>query len=129
MKFLIADDSSGKTAMLTRIVEKSQWPGKMLFAITTEEAEELITKNPDITAGFIDYYMPTQYGPSVIRYLRKKCPKAKIALVTSADSEANNKEAIASGADATVCTSAMSDIVEKRLLELLAQWEIELDLA
>lgn len=98
------------------------WPLTILEAVSTEEAMSIIDAHPDISAGFIDYYIPDENGPSVIRYLRQKNPQAKIALVSSADSEENAEEARRAGADGVVCTSLRLDIVEHRLLELVEEW-------
>lgn len=122
--FLIADDSQGKIEFLRNMLLRAKWQGKILIAMTTQEACELIDAHPDISAGFIDYYIPDENGPSVIRYLRQKNPTTKIALVSSADSEENAEEARRAGAMAVVCTSLRLDIVERRLLELLEDWQM-----
>lgn len=120
--FLILDDSPGKMEFLRRIVLRAKWQGDILTAVTTEEACALIDAHPEISASFVDYYVPEKNGPSVIRYLKTKNPQAKIALVSSSDSEANAEEARRAGATAVVCTSLQLDIVERRLLEVLEEW-------
>jgi CheY-like chemotaxis protein len=125
--FLIADDSQGKLAFLRSMVLRAKWQGEILTAMTTEEACELIDQHPDIHGAFIDYYIPSGNGPSVITYLRQKNPSAKIALVSSADSEENAEEARRAGATAVVCTSGAIDFVERRLLELVEEWAEEID--
>jgi CheY-like chemotaxis protein len=122
--FLILDDSPGKMEFLRRIVLRAKWPGEILTAVTTEEACELIDAHPEISASFIDYYVPEKNGPSVIRYLTTRNPQARIALVSSSDSEANAEEARTAGATAVVCTSGLMDFVERRLLELLEEWSM-----
>ena len=122
--FLILDDSPGKMEFLRRIVLRAKWPGEILTAVTTEEACALIDAHAEIGASFIDYYIPDENGPSVIRYLLQKNPSAKIALVSSADSEENGAEARRAGATAVVCTSGLMDFVERRLLELLEEWSM-----
>ena len=122
--FLIADDSPGKVMMLQVLLKKAKWSTPIVVARTTEEAEELIDAHPDISHAFIDYYIPSQYGPSIISYLKTKNPSARIALVSSADNPSNDEEAKAAGAGACICvTRGTSDEVEKVILELLEEWK------
>ena len=121
--FLIADDSPDKTMMLTMMLRHSHWDGEIFHAPTTEEATALIDAHPDIAHAFIDYYMPSQNGPAVIAYLKKKNPAAHIALVSSSDNKENCDEALGTGAETCICTSYTSDEVERSILGLLAQWQ------
>ncbi len=82
----------------------------------------LIDQHPDISAAFIDYYIPSENGPAIIRYLKVKNPQARIALVSSADSRKNSEEAKAAGAEAVICTSDQADEVESTILGLLKEW-------
>lgn len=83
----------------------------------------MIDAHPEISAAFIDYYIPLKNGPSVIRYLKKNIPTTRIALVSSADNPKNSAEARDAGAEAVVCTSHPVDMVEKSLSELLGSWK------
>ncbi len=123
--FLIVDDSARKMQFLRSIVERAKWPGVILEAMTTEDAKDVIDQNPGIAAAFVDYYVPSEYGPSVIAYLKNKNPRARIALVSSADDAANAAEAMEAGADAVVCSGFTLDMVEKQLLELIDEWQSE----
>ncbi|OGJ68439.1 hypothetical protein A3J34_04595 [Candidatus Peribacteria bacterium RIFCSPLOWO2_02_FULL_51_10] len=120
--FLIADDTPRKMDYLLSLLEKASWKGKILTADTCEGAIELINKHK-IDAAFIDYYIPSTYGPSIIRHLKKSNPKARIALVSSADSALNAAEAKAAGAEATISMSEDIFATEKTLLELLNKWK------
>lgn len=120
--FLIADDSQDKTRFLLRVLKQAGWDGAAVTASTTDGAKHLIDMHPDIAAAFIDYYMPTENGPAVIRYLRQAIPHAKIALVSSADHDGNSARARSAGADAIVCTSHPH--AEEILLNLLAVWKL-----
>ncbi|MCA9370439.1 MAG: response regulator [Candidatus Peregrinibacteria bacterium] len=119
--FLIADDNEGKMMMLDAIVRRWGKAGTILRAQTTEEAQHFCDEQ-EITWAFIDYYMPSENGPTVIAYLKEKWPNAHIALVTSANNASNNAEALAAGAEAVICTSFQSDEVEKAFQELLHRW-------
>lgn len=121
--FLIADDSAAKRAFLQSILKHVHWDGEVLTAATTEEALRLIVEHPDIAAAFIDYFIPLQNGPAVIRTLRAANARAKIALVTATDSQHNEEEARRAGADAFVCTSWPEPDVIQRLTDLLAVWQ------
>jgi DNA-binding NarL/FixJ family response regulator len=116
---LIADDSPGKMQMLQALAKASGWAGKMVTAATSEEAFELIDHETEITIALIDYYIPTQNGPSIIRRLKAHHPACRIALVSSARSERNTKEAMESGADTVICTTDTTDVVEGQLLDFL----------
>ncbi len=107
---------------LRSMVERAKWQGPILEALTTEDAKDVIDKNPEISAAFVDYYVPSECGPAVIAYLKDKIPHAKIALVSSSDSEKNAEEAKRSGADAVVCSSQQLDVVERQLLGLIEEW-------
>lgn len=124
--FLIADDSPQKMRMLRELVERSKWPGEILQAATTEDAKGLVDTHPDISAAFIDYYIPSECGPAVIAYLKDKRPHALIALVSSADNARNTEEAMAAGAETAVCTSNEADRVERELMDLLSEWSVNL---
>lgn len=91
-------------------------------AATTEAAIALLPTLPDLEVAFIDYYIPSAYGPAIIAAVRAAFPQAKIALVSSADNAENAAEAKTAGADAVVCTSR-GDAFE-RLADLLTEWAV-----
>lgn len=122
MKFFIADDSQGKRGMLSFLVRKYMPDAHLLIATTTEEAIDVIDAHPDIAFAFIDYEIPSKNGPFVIAYLKKKNPRAHIALVTSADSDDYRQNARRAGSEAFVCTSHPEDQVLRELSDLLVQW-------
>ena len=123
MKFLIADDTPAKLQFLVKLVERA-WKFEILTAETTEDACALIEQNPDIAAAFIDYYIPSANGPSVINYLKEKIPTARIALVSSSDNAKNAAEAKAAGAERVICTSDRGDEVERVILGLVEEWQL-----
>ncbi|MEI8229619.1 MAG: response regulator [Candidatus Peregrinibacteria bacterium] len=120
--FLIADDSDWKRNFLKIVVQESGIDTAIIEAPTSEEAIDLIEESVGITAAFIDYNIPSENGPEIIRVLREKFPKCHIALVTTADGEFFRKEAMDAGADAFVTTSYGEDVSRERLLELLEEW-------
>ncbi|MDO8649653.1 MAG: response regulator [Candidatus Peregrinibacteria bacterium] len=124
--FLIADDSEAKMFFLASIVKK-HWAGELHRAKSTEEAKKLIDAHPEIAAAFIDYEIPSENGPAVIRYLRGKNPQAKIALVTAFDSPRYGEDAKSAGADAFVTTSQEMHEVAESLENLLQLWAVELE--
>ncbi|MEK7562995.1 MAG: response regulator [Patescibacteria group bacterium] len=121
-KLLIADDSEAKQLMLEGFVRHNHWNVEILTSASTDEAKKLIDKNPDITFAFVDYEMPTEDGPAVIRYLKAKNSNARIALVSSSDSERYTSAATAAGAERCICTSYQSDTVERAIAELISEW-------
>lgn len=120
--FLIADDSAGKVALLTSMLERAGWRGTTYIAQTTKEAMEQIDLDPSIAFAFVDYYIPDKNGPAIIAYLKMMNPKAKIALVSSSADETNAKEARKAGATAVICTSDPMDQVEFQIQEVLGEW-------
>lgn len=121
--FLIADDSQSKMDFLKEVFYSSGWAVILITAVTTEDAEILIQKSGSIVGAFIDYYIPSRNGPKIISTLRKKFPHCPIALVSSARSAKNTKEALEAGAERAVCTSDPEDTVRAELLSLLDLWE------
>ncbi|MDP7069033.1 MAG: response regulator, partial [Candidatus Peribacteraceae bacterium] len=115
--FLIADDSDGKRVFLEALVQKSGIAEEVLTATSTEGAKELIDSNT-VDAAFIDYEMPSEQGPAVIAYLREKNPSAKIAMVSSGNSDRYRSDATEAGADAYVYTSFEEDTVIENLTDL-----------
>ncbi len=109
--------------MLLSVLRQAKWPSEIFTASTTEEARRIIDREPEIVAAFIDYYIPSERGPAVIRYLKAKIPQARIALVSSSDNPKNAAEAREAGAEAVVCTSHPASIVMAVLTDLLERWE------
>lgn len=95
----------------------------MFTVSSTGEAKKVIDKHPDIAFAFVDYEIPTENGPSVIRYLKEKNPAARIALVSSSDSERYITDAKEAGAEAYICTSYQSDVVATQIGELIEKWQ------
>ncbi len=122
--FLVADDSPHKTAMLKDLLAIAQWKDPVLFAKTSEEAMRIIDEHGDISHAFVDYYIPSKNGPAIIAYLKNKNPAASIVLVSSSDSGENQERAMDAGAEACICTSDRSDIVERAILDILEEWKL-----
>jgi response regulator RpfG family c-di-GMP phosphodiesterase len=120
--FLIADDSEGKQMLLQGLLRHSHWKVYLLIAYSTEEAKKLIDEHPDIAFAFIDYNIPSENGPTVIAYLKKTNPQARIALTTSMDGEQYFQEARNAGAETCICTVYQLDEVERSVLELIEKW-------
>lgn len=123
--FLVADDSASKAQYLMRLVDRSGVDLHLLGAQTTGEAKSLIDETNDIMGAFIDYEIPGENGPAIISHLRNKFPDAKIACVTGSASDAYRSSALESGADAFVSTARQSDMVERQITDLLAEWQAE----
>lgn len=118
--FLIADDSSEKIFMLQKFLKRAKWQGEILIARTCQEAYHVIDTHDDISAAFVDYYIPKDNGPAIIKALKKKFPLCKIALVSSSDNAKNATEAREAGAEEVICTTHHSDYVEAQLLAFVS---------
>lgn len=119
--FLIADDTPRKTRLFLELLKKAGWQGEIFTADTVEGAKELIDRN-QIDSAFIDYYIPTTNGPSIIRYLKQVWPKARVALVSSIDDALNSMEARQAGAEVTAFTHDDPEKVEQKLLKIIREW-------
>lgn len=105
------------------LVDRALPEVRMIGATTTDEAKAVIDAQQDIFGAFIDYEIPTENGPAVIAYLRKKFPSCRIACVTGGG-ESYRRSATDAGADAFITTAAQADTVEKIILEILGLWLI-----
>lgn len=119
--FLIADDSDGKRIMLEAAVLNARPDITMLRAKDTDEAKDVIARE-HIDFAFIDYQMPRENGPAVIRDLREKQPSVRVALVTASDREDFHENARAAGAEAVIVTSVDTENLERTLQDLLSSW-------
>ncbi len=122
--FLIADDSPEKMSFLLEMLKRANWLGTVLTAKTSEQAIDMINRSSGIAAAFIDYYIPSSNGPTIIRSLKEKYPYARVALVSSADNKSNTAQAIAAGAEMSICTSWPADEVERSILATLDAWNV-----
>ena len=125
-KFLLADDSDAKILMLEGMIKKAQFSAEILIAKTTEEANQIISENNDIAFAFVDYEIPSGLGPAIIRKLKETNPHARIALVSSGNSEHYRENAEEAGAEAYICTSFGGEEVEAQIGKLLEEWETAL---
>ncbi len=120
---LIADDSAEKMALMQHFLQKARWDGPILLAETSDDAMLIIDENPDIGFGLIDFYIPSQNGPTIIHHLKSVNPSARIALVSSSSQQKNVEEARMAGAEAFICTTHPGDQVETAMMELLEEWK------
>lgn len=124
--FLIADDSLGKLQWLSTHVEKANLGLAILAASNTDEAKRLIDKE-EIVAGFIDFEMPSEGGPAVMKYLREKYPKSLITCTTSGNSDYYRDGAASAGVDEFVCTASWVGDPDARISDLLVEWKVLLE--
>ncbi|TSC97682.1 MAG: hypothetical protein Greene101449_1118 [Candidatus Peregrinibacteria bacterium Greene1014_49] len=122
-KLLIADDSDAKQMMLEGFIRHNHWHVELFQTMSTEEAKKMIDEHPDIAFAFVDYEMPTENGPAVIRYLKAKNPTARIALVSATDSEQYVTDAMEAGAEKCICTSYQQGVVFQAMGELIEEWK------
>lgn len=122
--FLLADDFAPKRSFLQSFIEK-QLDVELLLATTSEEAFERIHEHMEITFAFIDYEIPTQNGPSIIKELTKQHPNCKVALVTASPGETYKQNALDAGATGYICTTWPLDQTESAITHLLDQWNTE----
>ncbi len=122
--FLILDDSEAKIQVEKDALRAVNWPGDILVAMTTEEAEKILNQH-EIAAAFIDYYVPSTNGPAFILQLIAKHPACKVILVTSANNPKNIAEAIDAGALGAVYTGSIDAL--SQLEHYALSWKAELE--
>lgn len=118
---LIADDSEHKVILMKGMLNRMNWKGEILEALTTEDAKALIDEK-EIHYALIDFFIPSENGPALIGYLKERYPEARVALVSSSDNYDNLEAAKAAGAEQSICTSYPADEVEQKFTELLEEW-------
>jgi DNA-binding NarL/FixJ family response regulator len=123
--FLIADDSQPKRDFLERFVRKNI-DVEILTASSTEEAHKLILEHVEFAAAFIDYEIPSENGPAVIKHLKEHNPDCRVALVSSSDSSQYQAKAKEAGAEKYICTSWALERTETELNMLLAEWKAQI---
>lgn len=123
---LIADDLPSKLFMLETLVKKSGIAEKILTAKNTDDAKKLIDEN-HIDCAFIDYEMPSEDGPAVIRYLHSKNPHALICLETASDNETYEHNGYEAGAAEFICTSYAEEEVVEKINRVLDLWKAEIN--
>ena len=119
---LIADDSPHKTLLMQGMLHRGGWNGDVVIAATSEDAKKLIDEH-EVGFAFVDFYIPSDNGPAIMRYLKEKRPSARVALVSSSDKYENRVEAEEAGAEACICTSYEADEVEKAFADIIAEWQ------
>lgn len=116
MKIFLVDDEKIISKAIKRLFEKN---GHEVtdFNIGTEALEFLSHQNIDcFDAFFIDYLMPEISGSDILVVAKKKCPNAKIYIMT-AFSDSNIREQFISLGATTVLKKPFDDIHD--LLKLL----------
>ncbi len=120
MHFLIADDSQGKIDLLLPLVKRAGF-SHVLLAYTTQEAMRMIDRHA-IVAAFVDFYIPDENGPAIMRYLKTAQPQARMACTSSSNPRTHAAEALAAGAERFICMSQESDVVTQEIENVLLEW-------
>ncbi len=120
MRFLIADDSQGKIDLLLPLVKRAGF-SDVLVAYTTEEAMTMIDRHA-IVAAFVDFYIPSQNGPAIMRHLKAAQPEVRMACTSSSNPRTHAAEALAAGAERFICMSRESDAVTRDIEDVLLEW-------
>lgn len=119
--FLIADDSPEKIDYLLKAIHATEWDIEVVTALTTEDAYEIMRKRR-VDFAFIDYYIPNDNGPHLIKRLKNRNADARVALVSSSKKPSNLKEALDAGAETTLCTSDPAHVLASQVDTLLREW-------
>lgn len=120
-KLLIADDNPSKIILMQGMLFRGKWEGEIVTAATSDDAKKLIDEH-DIDFAFVDFYIPSENGPAIIKYLKAKNPDSHIALVSSSDAIENFDAAKKAGAELCICTTHPADEVERIFVDVLEEW-------
>lgn len=96
LKAVIVDDEKDLCFLLEQILTNKNFDTTSLN--TLRAASELLTKiNPAVI--FLDNQLPDGYGIHFIPEIKKALPDTKVVIMTAYNSEYDEKEAVANGAD------------------------------
>ena len=94
---LIVDDETDIRFLLSNIMkQKNVQP---VFASSLSEADNIMQSKGEFSCIFLDNYLPDGLGVNYIRQIKKRCPEAKVVMVTAHDNQADREKATNEGAD------------------------------
>lgn len=94
---LIVDDETDIRFLLSNIIkQKNVQP---VFASTLSEADNIMEYKAEFACIFLDNYLPDGLGVNYIRRIKKRCPKAKVVMITAHDNQSDREKASQEGAD------------------------------
>ena len=94
---LIVDDETDIRFLLSNIMkQKNVQP---VFASSLSEADNIMQSKGGFSCIFLDNYLPDGLGVNYIRQIKKRCPEAKVVMVTAHDNQADREKATNEGAD------------------------------
>jgi two-component system, OmpR family, response regulator len=94
---LIVDDETDIRFLLSNIMkQKNVQP---VFASSLSEADNIMQNKAEFSCIFLDNYLPDGLGVNYIRKIKKRCPEAKVVMVTAHDNQADREKATNEGAD------------------------------
>ena len=94
---LIVDDETDIRFLLGNIMkQKNVQP---VFASTLSEADNIMQSKGEFSCIFLDNYLPDGLGVNYIRQIKKRCPEAKVVMITAHDNQADREQASKEGAD------------------------------
>jgi DNA-binding NarL/FixJ family response regulator len=106
MKLLIIDDHPVVREGLAALLRPFEPDAEILQASTRAEGLQLARANPDLDLVFMDLKMPGEGGASSIAEFGRRCPQLPLIVISSSESPADVREALAAGALGYVPKSA-----------------------
>jgi len=94
---LIVDDETDIRFLLSNIVKQKNV--QTVFASTLSEVDNIIEDKGEFACIFLDNYLPDGLGVNYIRRIKKRCPKAKVVMITAHDNQTDREKASQEGAD------------------------------
>lgn len=111
MKLLIIDDHPVVREGLAALLRPGMPELEILQASGSVEGLELAAANPDLDLVFLDLKMPDSAGMSAISAFGRRCPQLPLIVISSSESPADVREALAAGALGYVPKSAAPQTV------------------
>jgi len=94
---LVVDDESDIRFLLSHIMKQKNV--QTVFASSLSEANHIIQDKGEFACIFLDNYLPDGLGVNYIRQIKRKCPQAKVVMVTAHDNQTDREKASKEGAD------------------------------
>src|SRR4249919_141126 len=94
---LIVDDETDIRFLLSNIIRQKNV--QTVFASTLSEVDNIIEDKSEFACIFLDNYLPDGLGVNYIRRIKKRCPKAKVVMITAHDNQTDREKASQEGAD------------------------------
>jgi DNA-binding NarL/FixJ family response regulator len=111
MKILIVDDHALIRDALQGVLKRLQRGVTVLEAADSQQAFDLIARNPDINLILLDLTLPGRDGLSVLTELRERYPAISVVVLSALQDHANVKKVLELGASGFIPKAARREVM------------------